>query len=128
MDSFGIDGIKHFIVQDDKKAVGKVLKRIELANRKDNKITLKKLNFSMNGYYNLTANEIDKLSETAQDFFQQSIVSMKMKNQQTLSMLGCSKIPCKKKKNIVTCGIFQIYFYKKFFFPAITVQSRTTKN
>ena len=42
MDSFGIDGIKHFIVQDDKKAVGKVLKRIELANRKDNKITLKK--------------------------------------------------------------------------------------
>ena len=79
-DSFGIDRIKHFIVQDDKKAVGKVLKGIELANRKDDKITLIKLNFSMNGYYNLTANEIEKLSETAQDFFQQSIVSMKMKN------------------------------------------------
>ena len=68
------------IVQDDKKAVGKVLKGIELANRKDDKITFIKLNFSMNGYYNLTANEIEKLSETAQDFFQQSIVSMKMKN------------------------------------------------
>ena len=30
--SFGIDGMKHFIVQDNKKAVGKVLKGIELAN------------------------------------------------------------------------------------------------
>ena len=28
-----------------------------------------KLNVSMNGYYNLTANEIDKLSETTQGFF-----------------------------------------------------------
>ena len=61
--------MKHCIVQEDKKTVGKVLKGIELANRKDDKITLIKLKFSMNGYYNLTAIEIDKLSETAQDFF-----------------------------------------------------------
>ena len=63
--SFRIDGMKHFIVQDDKKSVGKVLKGIELANRKDNK-----MKFSVNGYQNLTAKEIDKLPETAQDFFQ----------------------------------------------------------
>ena len=61
--------MKHYIVQDNKKTVGKVLKGIELANRKDDKITLIKLKFSMNGYYNLTANETDKLSETAQDLF-----------------------------------------------------------
>ena len=61
--SFGIDGMKHFIVQDNKKAVGKVLKGIELANWKDDKITLIKLKFSMNRYYNLTANE------TAQNLF-----------------------------------------------------------
>ena len=67
--SFGIDEMKHCIVQEDKKTVGKVLKGIELANRKDDKIILIKLKFSMNGYYNLTAIEIDKLSETAQDFF-----------------------------------------------------------
>ena len=51
--------MKHFIVQDDKRTVGKVLKGIELANRKDDRMT--KLNFSMNEHYNLTANEIDKL-------------------------------------------------------------------
>ena len=67
--SVGIDGLKHFIVQDDTKTVGKVLKGIELANRTDDKITLIKLKFSMNRYYNVTANEIDKLSEIAQDFF-----------------------------------------------------------
>ena len=61
--SFGIDGMKHFIVQDNKKAVEKVLKGIELANWKDDKMTLIKLKFSMNRYYNLTANE------TAQNLF-----------------------------------------------------------
>ena len=71
----------------------------------------------MNGYYNLTANEIDKLSETAQDFFQQSIVSMKMKNQQTLSMLGCSKIPCKKKKKHCNLWYISNIFLQKNFFP-----------
>ena len=46
-----------------------MLKGIELANGKDDKTTLIKLNVSMNGYYNLTANEIGKLSETTQGFF-----------------------------------------------------------
>ena len=47
----------------------KVLKGLELADRKDNKLTLIKLNFSMNGYENLTENEIFNLSSAAQDFF-----------------------------------------------------------
>ena len=46
-DSFWIDGMKHFIVQDDKKSIGKVLQGIELANRKDDKITL--INFQWMG-------------------------------------------------------------------------------
>ena len=45
---FAIDGMRHFIVQDDKQTVVKVLKGIELANRKDDKITLIKWKFSMN--------------------------------------------------------------------------------
>ena len=35
---------------DDKKIVGKVLKGLELADRKDDKLTLIKLRFLMNGY------------------------------------------------------------------------------
>ena len=52
-DLLGITGMKRFIVQGDKKVVGKVLKGLELADRKDNK-TLVKLKFSMNSYDRLT--------------------------------------------------------------------------
>ena len=52
-DSFGISGMKHFIVSDDKKIVGKVLQNLVLADQKDSKLTLVKLEFSMNSYQNL---------------------------------------------------------------------------
>ena len=47
--------MKRFIVTDDKKIVEKVLKGLELAgkNKKDDKLALIKLKFSMNGYENL---------------------------------------------------------------------------
>ena len=52
-DSFGINGMKKLIVTDNKKIVGKVLKWLELADKKDDKLTLIKLKFSVNGYKNL---------------------------------------------------------------------------
>ena len=61
--------MKHFIASDDKKIVGKVIKGLELADQKDNKLTLVKLKFSMSSYENLAKNETKKLSETAQDLF-----------------------------------------------------------
>ena len=67
-DLLGITGMKRFIVRGDKKVVGKVLKGLELADRKDNK-TLVKLKFSMNSYDRLTEKKIKKLSGVAQDFF-----------------------------------------------------------
>ena len=51
------------------KIVGKVLKGLELADRKDNKLALVKLKFSMNGYDKLTEKKIKLLWETAEDFF-----------------------------------------------------------
>ena len=68
-DSFGISGMKRFIVTNDKKIVGKILKELELADRKDDKLTLIKLKFSMNAYKNLAEKEIFNLSSPAQDFF-----------------------------------------------------------
>ena len=61
--------MKHYIVSDDKKIVGKILKRIETIDRKDKKLTLCKLNFSMNAYEKLSKRKIKKLLESAQDFF-----------------------------------------------------------
>ena len=69
-DSFGISGIKHFIVSNDKKIVGKVLKVLEYADQKDNKLILVNLKWwieSMNSYGNLVENKTKKLLETAQD-------------------------------------------------------------
>ena len=68
-DSFGLSGMKRFIVTDDEKIVGKVLKGLELGDEKDDKLTLIKLKLSMNGYRNLPEKEIFNLSSTAQDFF-----------------------------------------------------------
>ena len=68
-DSFGISGMRRFIVTNDKKIVGKILKELELADRKDDKLTLIKLKFSMNAYKNLAEKEIFNLSSPAQDFF-----------------------------------------------------------
>ena len=67
--SFRISGIKHFIASNDKKIVRKVLKGLELADQKDNKLTLVKLKVTMKSDENLAENETKKLSETAQDLF-----------------------------------------------------------
>ena len=66
-DSYGIEGMKHFIVSDDKKIVRKILTGIETIDQKDKKLTLCKLKFSMNAYERLKENETKKLSESAQD-------------------------------------------------------------
>ena len=68
-DLYGIEGMKHFIVSDDKKTVGKILKGIETIDQKDKKVPLCKLKSSMNAYEKLTESEIKKLLESTQDFF-----------------------------------------------------------
>ena len=89
-----------------------MLKAIELANRKDDKIKLK---FSMNGYYNLTTNEIGKLSETTQDFFH--LIYCFRKNEKIRNFVNSWMLKDPLQKNpTVTCGLFQIYFYEILFF------------
>ena len=39
-DSYGLDGLKHFIIQDDKAIIDKILVGIDKMDRTDNKITL----------------------------------------------------------------------------------------
>ena len=64
-DSYGLDGIKHFIIQDDKPVVDKILLGIEKMDRTDNKITLCKIKFNLGACRHLTKEEIDSLSEIA---------------------------------------------------------------
>ena len=68
-DSFRIDGLKHFIVQDDRKIIEKILFGKEKMTRTNNKITLCNIRFNLNACKNLSFEEIDTLNDTASNFF-----------------------------------------------------------
>ena len=68
-DSFGLDGLKHFIVQNGKSIVEKILLGVEKMTRTDNKITLCKIRFNLGDCKMLSEEEIDSLSDTARNFF-----------------------------------------------------------
>ena len=61
--SFGLDGLQHFIIQDDKKVTEKILFGTE------NKIMLVNIRFNLNACKNLSKRELDALSKTATNFF-----------------------------------------------------------
>ena len=60
--SFGLEGLKQFIIQDDKMIIDKI-------NKSDQKITLCKLKFNFGACKKLSKNEINSLNDTARDFF-----------------------------------------------------------
>ena len=68
-DSFSLNGLKHFIIQDDKPIVDKILLGIEQMNRTDKKITLCKIKFNLSACKELSKKEIDSLCETARNLF-----------------------------------------------------------
>ena len=68
-DSFGLDGLKHFIIQDDKKIIDKILMGIEQMKTTDPKITLCMIKFNLGACKELSKEEIYSLSDTARDFF-----------------------------------------------------------
>ena len=63
-DSFGLDGLNYFTVQDDKPVVEKILLGVEKMTRTDNKITLCKIRFNLGACKNLSEEEIECLSKT----------------------------------------------------------------
>ena len=115
-DSFGIDGLKHFIVQDDRKIIEKVLFGTEKMTRTDSKITLCNIRFNLSAYKNLSKRELDALSDTANDFFRFILAfgnKLKLRNFVNIWMVE-DRV---QDLNSVTCGIFQLYFYDNLFNP-----------
>ena len=115
-DRFGVDGLKSFIIQDDKKVIEKILFETEQLTRTDNKITLVNIKFNLKACKNLSKRELDNLSDTARDFFHfvQSFRSkLKLRDFVNIWMV----VDTVQDFNSVTCGIFQIYFYDNLFNP-----------
>ena len=115
-DSFGLDRLKHFIIQNDKPIVDKILLGIEQMDRTDQKITLCRIKFNLGACKNLSKEEIDSLSETARNLFQfiQAFgTKIKLRSFVNIWMLE-DRI---QDLDSSTCGIFQIYFYENLFNP-----------
>ena len=115
-DSFGLDGLKHFIIQDDKPIVGKILLGVEQINRSDQKITLCKIKFNLRACKDWTKKEADSLSDTAQNFFyfiQASGLKLKLRSFVNIWMVE-GRI---QDLDAITRGIFQIYFYDNLLNP-----------
>ena len=53
-DSFGDDGLKNFIIQDDKKVIEKILFETDQMKRTDDKIALVNIRFNLNACKNLS--------------------------------------------------------------------------
>ena len=128
-DSYGIEGVKHFIIQDDRQIVDKILIGIEKMDRTDDKITLCKIKFNRGACKHLTEDEINSLSEIARNFFyfiQAFGIKLKLRSFVNIWMVEDRS----QDLESATCGIFQIYFYQNLFNPDQNskIQSETKLN
>ena len=109
LDSFDLYGLRHFIIQGDKKVIKKILFGTEQMTRTDNKITLVNIKFNINACKNLFKTELDALSDASTNFFhfiQAYRNKLKLRDFVNIWMVGDRL----QDLSSVTCGIFQLYF------------------
>ena len=68
-DSFGFTGFKQFIVDNDLDMMDKMLFNLQKFNKKDSKIKLVSLTFSIGSYQKTKGKSLNNLTNTAKDFF-----------------------------------------------------------
>ena len=113
-DSFGFQGFKEFIINEDRKALNRILLRIKKLKKKDNRVTLVTLKFSMREYEKIRNSH--SLTTTTQDLLHlmyefgklhkiNDVVTMHLVDDQLQTI------------ETDTCGIFQLYFYVNLFTP-----------
>ena len=101
-DSFGFEGFKEFVIQDDQTIINKIFYGVEKFDKKDNKITLVTLRFSIVEYRKL--DNFYKLSKTTDDLTH-------MINEVLIHLVNDQLQMIEKD----TCEIYQIYFYVNLF-------------
>ena len=113
-DSFGFEGFKEFFIQDDQKIINKIFYGVEKFDKKDSKITLVTLIFSIPEYRKLK--NFDKLSETVVNLLH--LISEygrkhRLRNEVIVHLVDDQLQMIKKD----TRGVYQIYFYIDLFNP-----------
>ena len=112
-DSFGFEGLKKFIIDNDKKLLNKVLYNLNNFKKSDRKITLISLKFSMREYGKISDKQ---LKTTTQNLLHLMYEFGKLHNIQD-EITVFSLDDQLQKIETDTCGIFQIYFYCNLFNP-----------
>ena len=107
--SFGVDGFKKILWQDDKKGLNKILYGIKkFEKKKDSKITVITLTFSMEEYKKIKT--VNRLSETTQDILHLINEFGKLHNlKEEVRVHFIDDQPQKTETN--TCRVFQLYYF-----------------
>ena len=113
-DSFGFNGLKKFIIDNDEKLLNKVLFNLKTFGKKDRKITLVSLTFSMLEYQK--TKDLQKLRTTTRDLLHLMFEFGKLHNVKD-EITVHSVDDQIQKIDSDTCGIFQLFFYYNLFNP-----------
>ena len=110
--SFGLEGFKLFIVDNDQQVINELLYNFKKCELKTNqKLKLRIMKFCVDTWHKMSQKTKDQLTDTAQNFFQFA----KLKKTKCMNILILENTI----QNLVTstCGLFQLYFYKNLFDP-----------
>ena len=113
-DSFGFNGLKKFIIDNDEKLLNKVLFNLKTFGKKDRKITLVSLTFSMLEYQK--TKDLQKLRTTTRDLLHLMFEFGKLHNVKD-EITVHSVDDQLQRIDTDTCGIFQLFFYYNLFNP-----------
>ena len=113
-DSFGFEGFKKFIIDNDRKVLNKVLFGLNKFQKSDHKIILISVKFSMSEYEKIK--DTKQLKTTTQDLLHLMYEFGKLHNIED-EITVFSLDDQLQKIETDTCGIFQIYFYYNLFNP-----------
>ena len=111
-DSFGFEGFKKFIIDNDKRVLNKVLFGLNKFEKSDRKITLISVKFSMSECEKIK--DTKQLKTTTQDLLHLMYEFGKLHNIEN-EITVFSLDDQLQKIETDTCGIFQIYFYYNLF-------------
>ena len=127
-DSHGLEGFKYFIVDNDEKIIDELLYnfkncKIDEANLK---IKLCIMTFDSNIWERLSHQKKSQLNETASNLFHLRYQFAKLKKSNKMNIVIVENNL--QELSSPTCGIFQLYFYKNLFDPAIQSNILQHKN
>ena len=90
-----------------------MLFNLEKFSKKDTKINLVSLTFSIESYKKIKEKSLDNLTDTAKDFFHLLSEFGKVKKKKKIILLDDQL----QELTTGTCGIFQLYIYKSLLDP-----------